>query len=138
MPLEVLVTVVAIGLALVIGAVHLTGGTRLRPLDPAHVIPALLVEFEDTTADDWALVAADDGAAFICFQEDGHAALVLLHGHHETVRGLDANTVSRFSNRPDSIQIVFHGLDIASVRFAMKNDAERSALLARLTDSQMA
>jgi hypothetical protein len=96
MSLPVLVAIVAVGIAVIVLAVHMTGGSKAASLaSPAHAKGRFLEDFPDEQAAD-VLLTADRKAAFLAL-ELGNAGLVHSVGARFLTR--------RFSNR-----------DIVSVR----------------------
>jgi hypothetical protein len=127
MPLELLAGMVVVGLALVIGAVHLSGLSKAaRIAGPDAAIARFLVDFPDEKPGE-AVVSADGKDAFIAL-DGNRVGMVHAIGDRYLTRILRAGmvrSVSASGNGEVELRLADFTLPRERARFGMAGDAAR-------------
>jgi hypothetical protein len=127
MPLELLAGMVVIGLALVIGAVHLSGLSKAARISgPDAAIARFLVDFPDEKPGE-AVLSADGKDAFIALQGN-RVGMVHAIGDRYLTRILRAGTVRAVAASGDGLlelRLADFTLPRERARFAAAGDASR-------------
>jgi len=128
MPLEILAMMVVIGLTVVIGVVHLTGGSvKPQGFDKASAQQRFAVDFPDFES---SRVCCDD-RRLVCLLlsgENGRIGLVKGIGHNSLTRLLTDQVVKGVSIEGQQIQLRLRDTTLPHVNILINNDTDRAAV----------
>lgn len=130
MPLEYLALLVAVSLALVIAAVHFTGGRRAGRLDAGQAREIWSSEMQEE-APPTAVLSDDRKTAFLVGQE-GRAGVVRQMGAHHVVRLIEPQTVAGVDVDGEDVIVYLRDTTLRRVKASVGNGAERHMLLETL------
>jgi len=131
MPLSVLVIIVAVGLALVIGAVHYFGGKRTGSLSEEVAENAWQREFADDEIMD-VIVCDDRNAAILTLQNTNAVGLVRQMGAHHIGRRFEAGSVSRVKQSGKRLDLKLIETTFPRISLEISDDNKRRAVLSML------
>jgi hypothetical protein len=124
MALPLLLLLVVVGVSLVVGAVHLAGGSKISQLqDKNAALERFAFDFPDFTASK-TLLALDHNVAVLTNDKSAIAGLVVVMGTHSLTRLLDAdilNSVTR-SNKGLALGLSDMTLPIVDIVLSSEED----------------
>ena len=130
MPLSMLIVIVIIGLAVVIGAVHVFGGERAAALDEHAVRDIWRYEFgEESTVE---AVVSDDRTTGFLKVADNAIGLVRQMGAHHIVRRLDAGSVNSVQITGRRINLNLTETTLPRLQISIDDDSKRAEVIAML------
>ena len=135
MPLEILGLMVVVGLALVIGAVHYSGGSKsVEPMTEADAINRFLVDFPGIEISH--VVLSDNGAiAILSTKESRKVGLVEQMGSHCLTRLLDQKNVEDISIDNSGIRIHLRDATLPAIEFNASDPVKCEKMLKPLGKS---
>lgn len=123
MPLELLGLLVAVSLAIVIAAVHLTGGRRTGALDDETVRAIWQREWQEEAAGE--VIVADDRKTAFLLEEGGGVGVVRQMGAHHIARRIEAGTVARTTESAQKVRMQLRDTTLPRLRVSIANDGQR-------------
>ena len=133
MPLEILGLMVVVGLALVIGAVHLSGGSeKPKPMNERDVIHRFRVDFPAFAATRVVLVDAGN-IAFLFAGSDNAIGLVEQMGRHRLTRLLDQRSLKGLEKEDSLVRMWFQDVTLPPLEFEITDSTNREKLFKSLT-----
>ncbi len=132
MSLPLLLVLVLVGVSLVVGAVHLAGGTRKLSLqNMGQVKQRFLLDYPDFTGEE--IIVSDDNNVAILFGDvSGNTGLVLAMGTHSLTRMLDADLLISITRSDKGLMFGLKDMTLPNVEFVFSNSEQRGDIERRL------
>lgn len=132
MPLEILGPLVVVGLLLVIGAVHFSGGSIARNiLDEKNAQQRFALDFPDYAAGK-VILDANHQTAFLLFRKPEELGLVRKMGHHSLTRLIAPGSVREFGETPEGLKLRLNDVTLPVIEFRCKNSKQKTLVIQAL------
>ena len=129
MPLSVLVPLVVIGLIMVIGAVHFSGGSAKQlTLNSAVVIEQILNDDPDFKVGD-VFITSDGVSAIVYTADNERVGLVHCMGQNHLVRFLNAEFIRDVKMNGDKIDLYVNDATLGRVGLLVADEGTRAFLV---------
>ncbi len=117
MTLPILLLIVVIGVSVVVGAVHLAGGSRIVPIpSEADALERLQLDYPDYSASS-VYLSDDHRNALIFDNKEKTAGLVVVMGDRSLTRMLDQTMIKSIERRKNEIKLKLADLTLPAIRF---------------------
>ncbi len=122
MTLPLLLLLVVIGVSLVVGAVHLAGGsTTSLLLDEEKVLERFAIDFPEFTSTK-IVVASDHNVAVLLNDRSAIAGLVVVMGAHSLTRILDTGFLNSVTRRDTGLVLGLADMTLPVVGIVLSNE----------------
>ncbi len=124
MTLPLLLLLVVIGVSLVVGAVHLAGGSKISALDDENsALERFSVDFPEFVSTKIVL-ASDHNVAVLINDRSDNAGLVVVMGAHSLTRILDANFLNSVTRSDKGLVLGLADMTLPVVDIVLSNEDE--------------
>ena len=124
MALPLLLMLVVIGVSLVVGAVHLAGGSKTSQLrDENTALERFAFDFPDFLASK-TMLASDHNVAVLIDEKSANAGLVVVMGAHSLTRLLDANFLNSVTRSNNGLVLGLADMTLPVVDIVLSNEED--------------
>lgn len=124
MTLPLLLLLVVIGVSLVVGAVHLAGGTKTSSLlDKSKVLDRFAIDFPEFSSER-IVIASDHNVAVLIDDRSAIAGLVVVMGAHSLTRILDANFLNSVTRSDKGLALGLSDMTLPVVDIVLSDEED--------------